>query len=109
MPVFWNFQRIFYRWKRAYERLGEKTLINSKPYPENIEIRVSQPIEDKMFHLRKSHHFAAEKIFWYLARYHAIKGSSGGVQGVLRRAGLNRLHQNMKGWAWKKSFHLHEK
>jgi transposase InsO family protein len=102
-------REIFYQWKRAYAAAGENALINSKPCPENPKIRVPQPIEEKILHLRKTYHFGAEKISWYLDRYHAIKVSSGGVQGVLRRHGLNRLPQNMKSWPKKNAFTLYEK
>lgn len=36
----------FYTWKRAYERDGEKGLINNKPYPENPTRRVAKHIEE---------------------------------------------------------------
>jgi transposase-like protein len=102
-------REIFYRWKRAYAAAGENALINSKPCPENPKIRVPQPIEEKILHLRKTFHFGAEKISWYLNRYHAVKVSSGGVHGVLRRHGLNRLPQNMKSWPKKNAYTLYEK
>jgi transposase InsO family protein len=84
-------REIFYQWKRAYEASGETALINSKPCPQNPKIRVSKPIEEKILYIRKNYHFGALRISWYLERYHGIKVSSGGVQGVLKRNGLNRL------------------
>lgn len=38
----------------------------------------------------------ASKRSWYLARYHDIKVSSGGVRNVLLRNGLNRLPANQR-------------
>jgi transposase-like protein len=61
-------REIFYQWKRAYAAAGENALINSKPCPENPKIRVPQSIEEKILHLRKTYHFGAEKISWYLNR-----------------------------------------
>jgi len=84
-------REIFYRWKRAYDEYGEKALINSKPCPQNPKIRVPKDIEDKIIYIRKNYHLGALKISWYLERYHGIKVSSGGVQGVLKRNNLNRL------------------
>lgn len=89
-------REIFYRWKRAYEREGEDALINSKPCPENPSIRVSLDIEEKILHLRKNYHLGQRSIAWYLARDHGMKVSSGGVYGVLKRHGLNRLPKNVK-------------
>jgi transposase InsO family protein len=102
-------REIFYQWKRSYDSLGETALINSKPCPENRSIRVPQPIEEKILHLRKTYHFGAQRIAWYLDRYHSVKVSSGGVQGVLRRHGINRLPQNMKSLAKRNSYQLYEK
>ena len=31
----------FYQWRRAYERDGERALINSKPCPENPKLRIA--------------------------------------------------------------------
>ncbi len=42
---YWGISRdTFYRWKRNYEKYGEKALINKKPCPENPNIRVSNTI-----------------------------------------------------------------
>ena len=38
----------FYQWKRAYLQKGEKGLINSKPCPENPNLRVCADIEEKI-------------------------------------------------------------
>jgi transposase InsO family protein len=84
-------REIFYQWKRAYEAHGETALINSKPCPQNPKMRVPKPIEEKILYIRKNYHFGALRISWYLERYHGIKVSSGGVQSVLKRHGLNRL------------------
>jgi transposase InsO family protein len=86
----------FYTWKRAYERHGEKALINSKPCPENPKLRTPPEIEEKILHLRRKYHLGQLRISWYLQRYHGIKISPGGVYGVLKRNGLNRLPKNAK-------------
>jgi transposase InsO family protein len=86
----------FYQWKRAYLQYGEKALINSKPCPENPKLRTPPEIEEKILHLRRNYHLGQLRISWYLKRYHGIKISSGGVYGVLKRNGLNRLPRNAK-------------
>lgn len=86
----------YYQWKRAYEKHGEKALINSKPCPENPKLRTAPEIEQKILHLRRKYHLGQLRISWYLQRYHGIKISAGGVYGVLKRNGLNRLPKNAK-------------
>lgn len=81
----------FYQWKRAYVARGEIGLINSKPCPENPKLRTAPSIEEKILYLRRNYHFGQVRISWYLARYHDIKISSGGVYSVLKRHNLNRL------------------
>ena len=86
----------FYLWKRAYERFGEKALINSKSCPENPKLRTLPEIEKKIIHLRRNYHLGQLRISGYLQRYHRIKISPGGIYVVLKRNGLNRLPQNAK-------------
>lgn len=86
----------YYQWKRAYERHGEKALINSKPCPENPRLRTAPEIEEKIIYLRRTYHLGQLRISWYLHRYHGIKISGGGVYQVLKRHGLNRLPKNSK-------------
>jgi transposase InsO family protein len=86
----------FYQWRRAYERDGERALINSKPCPQNPKLRTPAHIEEKILHLRKTYHLGQLRIKWYLERYHGIRVSSGAVYYVLKRNGLNRLPRNAK-------------
>ena len=81
----------YYQWTRAYAAHGERGLINSKPCPENPKLRTSAFIEEKIIYLRRNYHFGQVRISWYLARYHDIRISAGGVYKVLKRQGLNRL------------------
>lgn len=89
-------REIFYRWKRTYAREGESGLINSKPCPENPKLRVPGPIEERILYLRKTYHLGQQRISWFLERYHGLKVSAGGVYGVLKRNGINRLPRNTK-------------
>ena len=43
----------YYQWKRAYEKHGEKALINNKPCPENPKLRTPPEIEEKFLHLHR--------------------------------------------------------
>jgi transposase len=81
----------YYKWKRDYEAMGEKALINRKPCPENPKIRVPQEVEDLIIFLRSNYHLGQLRISWYLARYHGVKVSQAGVYSVLKRNGMNRL------------------
>ena len=85
-----------YKWKRDYEKDGEKALINSKPCPENPKIRVPKHVEELIVHLRANYYLGQLRISWYLKRYHDITVSQSGVYSVLRRNGLNRLPQNQR-------------
>lgn len=38
----------------------------------------------------------SKRISWYLARYHHLRVSPGGVRGVLLRHGINRLPKNQR-------------
>lgn len=84
----------FYQWKRAYEKEGEQALVNSKPCPYNLTIRVPKDTEDLIIYLRQTYHLGQQRISWYLERYHDIKVSSSGVYSVLCRNGLNKLPNN---------------
>lgn len=86
----------YYEWKRRYKDRGESGLINYKPGPKCSRLRISQDIEKQILYLRKNYHFGQQKISWYLARYHDIKVSSGGVRNVLLRNGLNRFLANQR-------------
>ena len=47
--------------------------------------------EEKILHIRRTYHLGAQRIGWYMIRYHGIKISTNGVQCVLKRHNLNRL------------------
>jgi transposase len=89
-------RQTYYDWKRAYEKSGEKALINSKPCPENPKLRTPPEIEEKILYLRRNYHLGPMRICWYLERYHDIQISTGGVYGVLKRNGLNLLPKNSR-------------
>lgn len=86
----------FYDWKKVYEQTGEAGLINSKPCPINVPLRIPLEIEEKILHLRKRYHLGQVRIVWFLERYHGIKVSPGGVRNVFLRNGMNRLPRNAK-------------
>jgi len=50
----------FYTWKRRYESLGERGLINNKPCPQNLVRRVKREIEEKILYLRTTYHFGQQ-------------------------------------------------
>jgi transposase InsO family protein len=81
----------FYQWKRARRDRGHDGLINSKPCPSNPKLRTNPEVETKILHLRTTYHFGPVRIGWYLARYHGIKASPGGIYKVLKRHGISCL------------------
>lgn len=86
----------YYKWKRDYEARGESALINSKPCPQNLKLRIPLAIEEKILYLRKTYHLGQLRISWYLKRYHDITVSAAGVWWVLKRNGVNKLPQNQR-------------
>ena len=93
----------FYKWKRAYDRLGEAGLIRTKPGPTpgKCKLRTPPEIEEKILYIRRNYHLGPLRISWYLKRYHGIQVSDGGVRNVLKRHNLNRLPRNQKKKALK--------
>ena len=93
----------FYKWKRAYDRLGEAGLIRTKPGPTpgKCKLRTPPEIEEKILYIRLNYHLGPLRISWYLKRYHGIQISAGGVRNVLIRQSLNRLPRNQKKRALK--------
>lgn len=43
----------FYRWKKQLKTGGEAALVNSKPCPENIKVRVPKTTEEKILYIRR--------------------------------------------------------
>ena len=48
-------RKAFYQLKRVHEQHGEKALVNSKPCPENPELRTPLEIEEEILYLRRNH------------------------------------------------------
>jgi transposase-like protein len=66
-------RQCFYIWKRAYEKHGEVGLINKRPCPVNMPLRMPREVEEKVLHLRRTYHFGPVRIAWYLERYHGLR------------------------------------
>jgi hypothetical protein len=81
----------FYKWKRAYQHLGENGLINSRPCPANPKLRIPKAVDEKIIYLRTTYHLGQLRISWFLERYHGVKVSPTGAHYVLKRNGLNKL------------------
>lgn len=89
-------RKAYYEWKQGHAQYGEQGLINRKPCPKNLKLRVSAEIEEKILYLRTTYHLGPLRIAWFLERYHGLMVSSGGVYQVLKRNELNRLPRNAK-------------
>ena len=96
----WHFgmtRQTFYDWKARYEKSGDKGLINNKPRPENLGLRVAAEIQEKIIYLRTTYHLGSDRICWFIQRYHPqMRVSESGVYRVLRSHRLNRLPRNAK-------------
>lgn len=83
----------FYKWKRAYERDGERALSNSKPCPRNPKLRTPAHMEEKTLYLRRTYHLGQQPIAWYLLRYHDIKNvEAPGINHTYIRVRTPRLN-----------------
>jgi len=74
-----------------YKEGGVDALINSKPCPENPNIRVPKTVEDLVLYVRREFGLGQQRISWYLQRSYGIRISSSGVFGVLKRNNMGRL------------------
>lgn len=81
----------FYRWRQAYQKLGDAGLANKRSVPHSHPNKTPAVVVDKILHLRRKYHLGPERIMWYLERYHDIKVSDTGIYRILRRHGMNRL------------------
>lgn len=86
----------FYRWRLQLEQVGTEALVNSKPCPENLSIRVAPEIEEKIIYVRKEFGLGQLRISWYLKRHYGLTVSPSGVFGVLKLNGLSRLPQGAR-------------
>lgn len=70
----------YYCWRRRYQQYEEKGLVNRRPSPRNPPWRTAPEIEKKVLHLRRTYHFGAQRIAWFLQRYHGVEISEGGAR-----------------------------
>jgi len=80
----------FYRWHKAYRKVGLAGLANAKSAPKNPANQTPPEIVEKVLYPRRKYHVGPIRIVWYLARYHNVKISDAGVYRILKRHGLNR-------------------
>ncbi len=62
----------FYNWKKRYVEKGHEGLINSKPCPINLSLRIPEYIEELILHLRRKYHFGPDRIAMYPDRYFSM-------------------------------------
>jgi len=92
-----------------YRQYGDAGLINKKPCPENLKLRIPKYIEEKVIYLRKKYHFGPERIYMYLKRFHNIQTTESSVYRILRRNGMSRLPANTKRQSPGPQIKLYEK
>lgn len=81
----------FYKWKKEYEKQGEKGLLRKKPIAYNFPNQIKPEIVEKVLELRKEHKLGTWRIKWYLERYHDIIISESSVYRILKRNKVERL------------------
>jgi len=82
---------IFYVWRSAFMKGGERALLPKKPVPIHQPNRTPDEVAAKILYLRQKYHLGPERIMWYMARYHDIKISDATIYRILKRNGLNCL------------------
>jgi hypothetical protein len=63
-------RQTYYDWKVRYGKSGDEGLINNKPCPENLGLRVAPEIQEKIVYLRTTYHLGSDRICWFTQRYH---------------------------------------
>lgn len=99
----------FYKWYKRYLKYGEHGLINCSKRPKNSPRTTDKNIVRKILYIREYYHFGAQKISYYLLRYHQIKISSSTIHNILKKHDLNRLPQNKKKYDRKREWKRYEK
>ena len=77
----------FYRWRQAFERMGDAGLLDKKPIPKSHPNATPTEVVEKVLHLRRRYHLGPIRIVWYLDRYHGVRVSGAGVYRILKRHG----------------------
>lgn len=81
----------FYKWKKAFDKHGEKGLIRQKPIAYNFPNQIKPEVVSKVLQLREDHKLGTWRIKWYLERYHDINISESSVYRILKRNNVKRL------------------
>ena len=80
----------FYRWRTAYRQHGLAGRENRKTARKSLQPNGSRDRREGAVSAENLPP-GADRVVWYLARYHAITISDAGVYRILRRHGLSRL------------------
>ena len=81
----------FYKWKRQFDKNGEKGLERKKPVAKVFPNQIKPDVVKKVLELRKEHKLGTWRIKWYLERYHDICISESSVYRILKRNHTERL------------------
>jgi transposase InsO family protein len=85
----------FYRWKKAFAKVGRAGLVRKRPIAKSHPRQIPPEIVEKILHLRRTYHLGPQRIDWYLDRYHGAKTSCSSVYRTLIRHGMRRLPRNV--------------
>jgi transposase InsO family protein len=93
---FFNIKKsTFYKWKRVYNKQGEKGLLRQKPIAINHPNQIKPEVISKVLNLREEHKLGTWRIKWYLERYHGINISESSVYRILKRNNVKRLDRKI--------------
>jgi len=81
----------FYKWRKAYDKLGKEGLLRKRPIAFNFPNQIKPDVVKKVLELRKEHKLGTWRIKWYLERYHDICISESSVFRILKRNNVERL------------------
>jgi len=85
----------FYRWKHKYDHMGEDGLVPRPPIGKSWPNQLPDEVVEKILHLRTKYHLGAQRIEWYLERYHGIRVSGSSIYRTLVRNNVRRLPGNI--------------
>jgi transposase len=81
----------FYKWKKEFDKSGERGLERKKPIAYNFPNQIKPEVVQKVLELRQEHKLGTWRIKWYLERYHDICISESSVFRILKRNNVERL------------------
>jgi transposase len=87
----------YYKWKKAFDKEGEKGLMRKHPVAFKHPNKIKEEIIAKVLSLRRDYQLGSWRIKWYLERYHNIQISESSVTRILKNSELKNFRRKLPG------------